>query len=45
VITASAGNLGQAMAYACRRRGIALTIYASVNANPLKVERMRALGA
>jgi hypothetical protein len=33
------------MAYACRRRGIVLTIYASVNANPLKVERMRALGA
>ena len=45
VITASAGNLGQAMAYACRRRGIELTVYASVNANPLKIERMKALGA
>jgi threonine dehydratase len=45
LITASAGNFGQAMAYACRRREIALTVYASVNANPLKLERMRALGA
>jgi threonine dehydratase len=45
VMAASAGNFGQALAYACRRRGIALTVYASVNANPLKVERMQALGA
>ncbi|HKP04546.1 MAG TPA: pyridoxal-phosphate dependent enzyme [Chthoniobacterales bacterium] len=45
LITASAGNFGQAMAYACARRGIELTIYASVNANALKLERMRALGA
>lgn len=45
LITASAGNFGQAMAYACGRRGIDLTVYASVNANPLKVERMRTLGA
>ncbi len=45
LLCASAGNFGQAMAYACRKRGLALTIYASVNANPFKVERMRALGA
>jgi threonine dehydratase len=45
LITASAGNFGQAMAYACSRRNIALTVYASVNANPLKLERMRTLGA
>ena len=45
VITASAGNFGQAMAYACRTREIDLTVYASVNANPFKLERMRALGA
>jgi threonine dehydratase len=45
LITASAGNLGQAMAYACRRRGVALTVYASTRANPFKIERMRALGA
>src|ERR1044071_542592 len=42
LITASAGNLGQAMAYACRRRGIQLTVYASTKANPFKLERMRA---
>src|ERR1043166_6089659 len=45
LVTASAGNFGQAMAYACARRGIELTIYASVNANALKLERMRAIGA
>ncbi|MES2695992.1 MAG: pyridoxal-phosphate dependent enzyme [Verrucomicrobiota bacterium] len=45
LITASAGNLGQAMAYACRRRGIQLTVYASTRANPFKVDRMRAFGA
>lgn len=45
LITASAGNFGQAMAYACGRRDVDLTIYASVNANSLKLERMRALGA
>lgn len=45
LITASAGNLGQAMAYACRRRGVELTVYASEKANAFKVERMRALGA
>ena len=45
LICASAGNFGQAMAYACRKRGLPLTVYASKNANPLKVERMQALGA
>ena len=45
LITASAGNLGQALAYACRRRGQKLTVYASALANPLKIERMRAFGA
>jgi threonine dehydratase len=45
LITASAGNLGQAMAYACRRRGIHLTVYASTKANPFKIDRIRALGA
>lgn len=42
---ASAGNFGQGMAYACRKRGIPLTVYAARNANPLKLARMRALGA
>ena len=45
LITASAGNFGQAMAYACGKHDVALTVYASVNANPLKLERMRELGA
>ncbi len=45
LVCASAGNFGQAMAYACRKRGLKLTIYASTSANPLKVERMRSLGA
>jgi threonine dehydratase len=45
IMTASAGNFGQAMAYACRKRDVRLVVYASVNANKLKIERMRALGA
>lgn len=45
LICASAGNFGQAMAYACRSKGARLIVYASVNANSLKVERMRDLGA
>ena len=45
LICASAGNFGQAMAYACRARGMTLTVYAAHTANPLKLERMRALGA
>jgi threonine dehydratase len=45
LVCGSAGNFGQAMAFACRKRGMALTVFASVNANPLKLERMRALGA
>ena len=45
IVCASAGNFGQGMAYACRKRGIALTVFAAQNANPLKIERMRRLGA
>jgi threonine dehydratase len=45
LVCASAGNFGQAMAYACRKRGLNLTVYASTGANPFKVERMRSLGA
>jgi threonine dehydratase len=45
IVGAGAGNWGQAMAYACRHAGRPIILYASVNANPLKVERMRALGA
>lgn len=45
LVCASAGNFGQGMAFAARKRGLPLIIFAAVNANPLKVERMRALGA
>jgi threonine dehydratase len=44
-VCASAGNFGQGMAYAARKRHRPVTVFAAVNANPLKVERMRALGA
>jgi threonine dehydratase len=45
LVCASAGNFGQAMAYACRARKRSLVVYAARTANPLKVSRMRALGA
>lgn len=44
-VCASAGNFGQGMAYACQKRKVALTVFAAENANPLKLERMRYLGA
>ena len=45
LVCASAGNFGQAMAWVCRARGWPLVVFASTAANPLKVERMRSLGA
>ncbi|MDQ3459001.1 MAG: threonine/serine dehydratase [Deinococcota bacterium] len=45
LVCASAGNFGQAMAFAARRRGLAISIFAAETANPFKLERMRALGA
>jgi threonine dehydratase len=45
LVCASAGNFGQAMAYAGRKRGIPVTVFAAENANPLKLQRMRELGA
>ena len=45
LMCASAGNFGQAMAYACRARDVPLTVYAAEKANPLKIARMRAMGA
>lgn len=45
LVTASAGNFGQGLAYAARARGVALDVYAAESANPLKVARMRELGA
>jgi threonine dehydratase len=45
MVCATAGNFGQGMAYAARRRGWPITIFVGGNANPMKVERMRGLGA
>ena len=45
LVCASAGNFGQGMAYACRKRGLSLTVYAADAANALKLARMRDLGA
>ena len=45
LVCATAGNFGQAMAYACRKRSRPLIIYSATNANPLKIERMRSMGA
>jgi threonine dehydratase len=45
LVCASAGNFGQALAYACRSHGATLTVFTSVHASPFKIERMRALGA
>jgi threonine dehydratase len=44
-ITASAGNFGQGLAYAARKDGIPLVVFAAERANPFKVARMRRLGA
>ncbi len=45
LVCATAGNFGQGMAYAARKRGWPITIFVGANANPLKVQRMRDLGA
>jgi threonine dehydratase len=42
---ASAGNFGQGLAYAGRRRGHPVHVHTAATANPRKVARMRALGA
>ena len=45
VCAASAGNLGQALAYSGARRRIPVTVVAARTANRFKIERIRALGA
>ena len=42
---ASAGNFGQGLAYACRKYGLSLDVFASVNANPLKLAAISSFGA
>ncbi len=45
IVCASAGNFGQAMAYAGRSRGALVRVFAATSANPAKVACMRQLGA
>lgn len=42
---ASAGNFGQGLAFSARKYGLGLDVFASVNANPLKLDAIRAFGA
>jgi threonine dehydratase len=45
VATASTGNHGQSVAYAANLFGVHATVFVPKDANPVKVESMRALGA
>jgi threonine dehydratase len=45
VVCASAGNLGQALAWSGRSRGVDVTVVASRLASAVKLDRIRALGA
>ena len=45
VTAASTGNFGQGVAFAAARLGVDCVIFANKGANPLKLERMRMLGA
>ena len=45
LVCATAGNFGQAMAYVCRSNNRPLIIYSATTANPLKIDRMRSMGA
>lgn len=45
VVSATTGNHGQSMAYACRVHGVACHIFVPVGNNPEKNAAMRALGA
>jgi threonine dehydratase len=45
LVCASAGNLGQALAYAGARRSLGVTVVAARTANPLKLRQIAAFGA
>lgn len=45
LVCATAGNFGQGLAHAARRHGLPITIFTAAGASPLKIERMRSLGA
>jgi threonine dehydratase len=45
LVVASAGNLGQGVAYAGRAMSVPVVVFAATTANPMKVAAMRRLGA
>jgi len=45
LVTASAGNFGQGLAYAAVRAGHRVVVFAAETASPIKIEAMRRLGA
>src|SRR5260370_17160675 len=45
LVCASAGNFGLGLAYAARKRGFHLTVFAPLLANPSKLDAIRQLGA
>jgi threonine dehydratase len=45
LVCASAGNFGQGLAYAARKRSVPLRVFAARSASQVKVERMRQFGA
>ncbi|MBP1845392.1 threonine dehydratase [Rhizobium petrolearium] len=45
IVSASAGNFGQGLAYAGRAQGRRVVIFSARTANPAKIEAMRRLGA
>jgi threonine dehydratase len=45
IVVASTGNFGQSIAYAGRAMGVPVTVFASLDANPGKIERIRGFGA
>jgi threonine dehydratase len=45
LVTASAGNFGLALAYAAKRCGITVTVYAAETASPQKLDLIRSVGA
>ncbi|MFI0450119.1 threonine/serine dehydratase [Actinomadura sp. 6N118] len=45
VVCASSGNFGQGIAYAGRRRGVPVHVFSTRTANPVKLARLRSLGA
>src|SRR5947199_10134355 len=44
LVCATARNFGQGMAYAARKRGLSLTVFASTNAKLKSIARIRVIG-